>query len=140
MQEGLTFLHPAHDVLSPPCEPRPPCPPEGRRHRPVCHIGVSPQGLLVPVSPSDLEEGCGAGGEQIVNVPPSSHPWNDADVEDGQEARRLRRHHQADELFLRCISEPPPGGLVLDPSRVLEELARGPLRPKPLALALDLTV
>jgi hypothetical protein len=29
---------------------------------------------------------------------------------------------------------------VFDPTRVPEELARGPLRPKPLALALDLTV
>src|SRR5918995_2413532 len=130
---GVRFPSPAHDVLSPPREPRPPSPLESCRHGLVCHIGVSPQRPLVPVPPAGLEDGRGAGGEEVVDVPLSSHPWNDADVEDGQEARRLSRHHQADEIFLRCISEPPPGGLMLDPSRILEELARGPLRPNPPA-------
>src|SRR5215216_7415228 len=117
---GVRFPSPAHNVLSPPREPRPPRPLERCRHRPVCHIGVSPQGVLVPFPPADLEERRGAGGEEVVDVPLSSHPWNDAYVEDGQEAWWLSRHHQADELFLWCISEPPPRGFVPDPSRVLE--------------------
>src|SRR5918993_1624651 len=87
-----------------------------------------------------LEERRGAGGEQVVDVTPSPHPRNDSDVEDGQEARRLCRHHQADEIIVRCVRKSPPGGIVLYPSRVFEELACGLLRAEPLALALDLTV
>src|SRR5918993_1580346 len=87
-----------------------------------------------------LEKRRGAGGEQVVDVTPSPHPWNDPDVEDGQEAGRLCRHHQADEIFIRRIRKPPPGGIVLYPSRIIEELACGLLRSEPFALALDLTV
>src|SRR5215216_7122770 len=67
---GVRFPSPALDnIFSPPREPRPPRPLEGCRHRPVRHIGVSPQGLLVTVPPSDFGERRGAGSEQDVDVP-----------------------------------------------------------------------
>src|ERR687896_372612 len=65
---GVRFPSPAHNVLSPPRKPRPSRPLECCRHRPVCHIGVGPQGLLIPVPHTGPEERRGAGGEQVVDV------------------------------------------------------------------------
>src|SRR5215208_6217362 len=96
-------------VLVPPGEPRPPRPFEGGGHRRVGHVGVCPQGLLVLVPRSSLEERSCTGGQQVVDVPPSPHLRHDADVEEGQEARRLRRHHQTHEFPLGpAVGEPPP--------------------------------
>src|SRR5215212_1579996 len=136
-----TFRGEIYAVLAPPGEPPPPRPFEGVDHRRVGHVRVRPQEQIFCIPRSCFKERCCTCGQQIVDVSPSPHLRYDADVEDGQEGRWLCRHHQPYQLPPRpVVSEPPPRGHVLNPSRVLEELARRLLRAESLALLSDLAV